>query len=93
VAGRRTSTTRSGGVAATYTWDAASQLTGITYASGSTTLGTLTYTYDLAGRVTSRGGTQFQSLLPAAVTSASYDLAGQRQERWTAARRSKSVFR
>jgi hypothetical protein len=35
----------------------------------------LTYTYDLAGRVAARGGTLFQSLLPAAVTSASYDLA------------------
>jgi RHS repeat-associated protein len=56
-------------------WDAASQLTGISYASGATTLGTLTYGYDLAGRVVTRGGRLFQSALPAAVTSASYDLA------------------
>ena len=74
-ASRRNSATLPGGVTATYAWDAASQLTGITYANGSTTLGTLTYTYDLAGRVILRGGTLFQSLLPAALTSASYDLA------------------
>src|SRR4051794_29286610 len=64
-----------GGITASYTWDAASQLDGITYANGTTTLGTLTYACDLAGRVTARGGTLFQSVLPAAVTSASYDLA------------------
>jgi RHS repeat-associated protein len=74
-AGRRTSATLPGGITATYTRDAASQLTGITYASGATTLGTITYGYDLAGRVVARGGTLFQSVLPAAVTSASYDLA------------------
>lgn len=74
-ANRRTSATLPGGVTASYDWDAASQLTGITYASGATTLGTLTYTYDLAGRITTRGGTLFQSVLPAAVTSATYDLA------------------
>src|SRR5207244_3858875 len=70
-AGRRISATLPGGVTASYSWDVASQLTGITYASGTTTLGTLTYAYDLAGRVVSRGGTLFQSVLPAAVTSAS----------------------
>ena len=43
--------------------------------SGATTLGTLTYSYDQAGRVSSRGGTLFQSVLPAAVTSATYSLA------------------
>jgi RHS repeat-associated protein len=73
--GRRTSAALPGGITAAYTWDAASQLTGITYTSGATTLGTLTYGYDLAGRVVVRGGTLFQSVLPAAVTSASYDLA------------------
>jgi RHS repeat-associated protein len=83
-AGRRTSATLPGGITATYTWDAASQLTGITYASGSTTLGTLTYGYDLAGRVVARGGTLFQSVLPAAVTSASYDLANRLTSRTAA---------
>lgn len=74
-AGRRISASLPGGIAASYAWDVAGQLTGITYASGSTTLGTLTYGYDLAGRIASRGGTLFQALLPAAVTSASYDAA------------------
>jgi len=74
-AGRRTAATLPGGIAATYVWNGASRLTGITYASGSTTLGTLTYGYDLAGRLVARGGSLFQSVLPAAVTSASYDLA------------------
>jgi YD repeat-containing protein len=42
----------SGNINAVYTYDAASQLTGITYRSGATTLGNQTYTYDLAGRIT-----------------------------------------
>ena len=63
------------GVTAAYVYDTASQLTSVTYMSGATTLGTLTYSYDLAGHVSSRGGTLFQSVLPAAVTSATYSLA------------------
>ena len=35
----------------------------------------MTYAYDKAGHIASRGGTLFQSVLPAAVTSATYDLA------------------
>jgi YD repeat-containing protein len=84
IAGRRTSAALPGGITATYSWDAASQLTGITYTSGATTLGTLTYGYDLAGRITSRDGTLFQSVLPSAVTSASYDLANRLTSRSTA---------
>src|SRR5262249_31644798 len=49
-----------------------------------TTLGTVTYGYDLAGRVVARGGTLFQSVLPAAVTSASYDLANRLTSRTAA---------
>lgn len=56
-------------------FDAASQLIGISYLSGSTTLGTLTYGYDQAGHIVSRAGTLFQSVLPAPVSSATYDLA------------------
>lgn len=72
---RRTSMTLPNGVVATYGYDDASQLTGITYQQGSTTVGTLTYAYDAAGRISSRGGTLFQSVLPAAVASATYDQA------------------
>lgn len=74
-ANRRTSATLPGGITAAYSFDAASQLTGITYSNGSTTLGTLTYGYDLAGHVVSRDGTLFQSVLPAPVSNATYDLA------------------
>ena len=72
------------GVVATYAYDDASQLLGITYQQGSTTLGTLTYAYDLAGRISSRGGTLFQSVLPAAVTSATYDIASRMTARTAA---------
>ncbi|MDH2352296.1 RHS repeat-associated core domain-containing protein [Bradyrhizobium sp. SSUT112] len=74
-ANRRTSATLPGNVTAVYSFDAASQLTGIMYSSGSTTLGTLTYGYDEAGHIVSRAGTLFQSVLPAPVSSATYDLA------------------
>jgi RHS repeat-associated protein len=84
IAGRRISATLPGGVTAAYTWDAASHLTGITYSNGSTTLGDLTYGYDLAGRVSARGGSLFQSVLPAAVTSATYNLANRLTARTTA---------
>ncbi|WP_456726759.1 RHS repeat-associated core domain-containing protein [Bradyrhizobium sp. USDA 3397] len=83
-AGRRTSASLPGGVIASYTWDAASQLTGISYANGSTTLGNLTYSYDAAGHIVSRGGTLFQSLLPTAVTSAMYDPANRLSARTAA---------
>ena len=48
--GRLGQATLANGITAVYTWDAASQLTGITYkrADGSV-LGDLTYGYDLAG--------------------------------------------
>ncbi|WP_197090841.1 RHS repeat-associated core domain-containing protein [Bradyrhizobium sp. LTSP849] len=81
---RRTAATLPGGISATYTWDASSQLTAITYVSGPTTLGTLTYGYDFAGRTVSRGGSLFQSVLPSTVTSAAYDLANRLTSRTVA---------
>ena len=74
-ANRRTSMTLPNGIVATYGYDNASQLTGITYQQGGTVVGTLTYAYDGAGRISSRGGTLFQSVLPVAVASATYDQA------------------
>ena len=44
-------------------------------------LGTLTYMYDAAGRIVARGGTLFQSVLPQAVTSATYDLGNRLTQR------------
>jgi len=62
------------GVVATYSYDVANQLSGISYANGSTTVGNLTYAYDNAGRRTQIGGTLASMNLPAALTSATYDV-------------------
>jgi hypothetical protein len=60
-----------------YSYSAASQPTGITYQSGSTTLGNLTYGYDSNGRMTSVGGTFARTGLPQPVSSATYDAANE----------------
>lgn len=65
------------GVTATYGYDTASELTGITYASGSTTVGTLTYGYDGVGRRTQMGGTLGLSGLPTALNNASFNANNQ----------------
>lgn len=57
----------------TYSYDAASELTGINYGS----LGNLTYTYDLAGRRTNVGGSFARTGMPAALASASYNVDNQ----------------
>jgi YD repeat-containing protein len=76
--GRRSQATLANGITATYVWDAASQLTGITYkrADGSV-LGDLTYGYDLAGRRTKAGGSLARVDLPQAVSDAQYNGANQ----------------
>ena len=91
-ASRRTSgTTPSGSWA--YTYDAASQLTQIAYTGYSGgSLGTLTYTYGLDGSVTSRSGTLFTSVLPAAVTSAAYDAGNRLTSRVTSSGTQTPVF-
>jgi YD repeat-containing protein len=50
---RPTSLTLPNGFTMSYGYDAASQLSAINYQLGNTTLGNLTYSYDLAGRRTS----------------------------------------
>jgi len=76
--GRLTQATFANGIAAIYAWDAASQLTGITYkrADGSV-LGDLTYGYDLAGRRIKAGGSLAKVSLPQAVGDAQYNAANQ----------------
>lgn len=71
-------------VVGTYSFDAASELTEISYAKGSTSVGTLIYTYDADGRVSSRSGTLFQSVMPAAAAGIVYD-ADNRLCAWNAA--------
>ena len=70
---RKTTLTLPNGVTMSYAYDAASQLTGINYGS----LGSLTYTYDLAGRRTVAGGTLAQTSLPSAVASATFNANNQ----------------
>jgi RHS repeat-associated protein len=72
-ANRRTSLTLSNGVAINYDYDAASQLTSLTYLRNSTTLGTLTYAYDNAGRRIKVGGTFARTGLPAAEAGKVYN--------------------
>jgi RHS repeat-associated protein len=74
---RRTSLTLPNGVTATYGYDADSELSAINYQLGSTLLGNLTYTYDLAGRRTSVGGSFAKTGTPSAVASASYNADNQ----------------
>jgi hypothetical protein len=59
------------------TYDAASQLTSLTYKLGSNTLGDLTYTYDVAGNRLTTGGSWARTGLPGALASATYDAANQ----------------
>ncbi|UEP39789.1 DUF6531 domain-containing protein (plasmid) [Burkholderia ambifaria] len=81
-AGRRSTLTLPNGIVATYSYDVANQLTGISYANGSTTVGSLTYAYDNAGRRTQIGGTLASMNLPAALASATYD-ADNRLTNWS----------
>jgi RHS repeat-associated protein len=61
----------------TYSYDSASQLTGLTYKNGSTTLGNLTYSYDLAGRRINTGGSYARTGTPQAAPSATYNVNNQ----------------
>jgi YD repeat-containing protein len=60
-----------------YTSDAASRVTGISYANAGGSLGTLTYSYDANGRRTIVGGTWARTGLPQSVTDATYNANNQ----------------
>lgn len=76
-ANRRISLTLPNGIVTEYGYDDANQLTSLTYLNGQTTLGDLTYTYDLAGQRTAMGGIWARSLLPQPVATATYDAANE----------------
>lgn len=80
-ANRRSTLTLPNGVVATNTYDSGDHLTSIQYASGSTQIGDVTYSYDVAGRRVTAGGSLSNTVLPAALTSATYD-AAQRLQSW-----------
>jgi RHS repeat-associated protein len=58
-----------------YTYDAGGQVKTITYKSGATTIGSLTYEYDNLGRQIKQGGPYARVTIPNAVASAIYDNA------------------
>jgi len=68
-ANRRQTVTLQNGVVGTYQYDNANELQSITYAKGTTTLGDVQYTYDPAGRIATRSGSLFKSVLPTATTA------------------------
>ena len=72
-AGRRTTITLPNSIIATYGFDAADQLTSITYMNGTTTVGTLGYGYDLGGRRTSMTGTLSGFVPPTVAPALTYD--------------------
>ena len=76
-ANRRTSLTLPNGIVTEYAYDDANELTSLTYLNGPTTLGDLTYTYDLAGQRVAIGGSWARTLLPQPVAGASYDAANE----------------
>jgi RHS repeat-associated protein len=77
-ANRRTLLTLPNGVSAEYQYDSASRLTALIYRNGLSPLGDLQYGYDAAGNRRSVGGSFARTLVPEAVTTATYD-AGNRQ--------------
>src|SRR6185295_16262652 len=74
-ADRRTSTTYPNSVVATDAYDAGNRLTSVTFTHGGSTLGDLSYAYDAAGNRTSVGGSLVGTVMPTAVSSATYDAA------------------
>lgn len=71
--GRRATLTLPNGIVASYSYNAANQLTGISYQRNSTLLGTLSYSYDTAGRLVQRGGTLGDTSAAAATSAGSFD--------------------
>ncbi len=76
-ANRRTTLTLPNGIIMSYSYDTASQLTGINYTLGQNNLGNLAYSYDLAGRRTSVGGSFAAVNLPLPVSTTAYDAANE----------------
>jgi RHS repeat-associated protein len=74
-AGRRTSLTLPNNVMAEYSYDDSGQILAFTYTRNSTFLGDVTYAYDSSGRRISAGGSFSRVILPAPLSTASYDQA------------------
>jgi RHS repeat-associated protein len=82
-ADRRTTLTLPNGVVTAYSYDNGDQLTSITYqTSGGTTLATVNYSYDIAGRRISRTGGFGADLLPTPSTGTNQFDLNNRQTLW-----------
>jgi RHS repeat-associated protein len=76
-ANRRTSLTLPNGIVVSYGYDQASELMGLNYSLGGNTLGNLSYSYDLAGRRTSVGGSFASTGIPLPVSTTAYNAANE----------------
>ena len=76
-ANRRTTLTLPNGVVTGYSYDAASQSTGMTYTLGNNPLGNLSYAYDNDGRRSSATGTFARTALPLAINQTAYNANNQ----------------
>src|SRR5439155_27147365 len=79
--GRRASLTLPNGITTVYNYNASSQLTGISYQLGVTTLGDLNYGYDNAGRRTTVGGSYARTNVPTALATGIYNVNNQLTQR------------
>src|ERR1051326_3921984 len=84
LAGRRATVTLPNSVVKEYSYDAASQLTSLTYRYGSTTIGDLTYSYDQSGRRKTMGGSLARTGLPQPLSSVTYNAANRLTQRGAA---------
>ncbi len=82
---RVTSVALPNNISVTVSYDAASRPLTLSYASGQTTIGNLTYRYDADGNRTAVGGSFARTGLPPAVSSAVYDAANEVTARDSAA--------
>jgi len=78
---RRTSLTLPNGITTVYNYNASSQLTGISYQLGATTLGDLNYGYDIVGRRTSVGGSYARTNVPTPLASGTHNANNQLTQR------------
>ncbi len=83
-AGRPLTSTLPNGVVGTYTYDDDSHVKAITYTTGSTTVGDLSYTYDASGHRTTAGGSLARVSLPTAVSTTTYN-ADNQLTKWASA--------
>jgi RHS repeat-associated protein len=74
---RRNSLTLPNGIVLTYGYDIDSRINSMSYQLGTTSIGSLTYQYDSAGRRTQEGGSLAATGFPQAMSSATYDVANE----------------